>query len=196
MNGFVSENSSFWSEAPGIFCRDVYTLPIAVEGRVGRSQEARRRESFCPSPRVLPMPLFQLHQDRTQEGRATNEMLPRPGPSTAGTEITSHGQGGWALMARTSDRATGLEKGRAQGPLWVWPWRHRSLYPRTPQTPSCMQSCHSLSGSRQAWAQGGPGRPAKGSLSHRPEPPACACPLGGNPGSVGLAAHSIQKSSL
>lgn len=41
-----------------------------------------------------------------------------------------------------------------------------------------------------------PGRPAKGSLSQHPEPPARAHPLGGNPVSLGLAAHSIQKSAL
>ena len=99
-------------------------------------------------------------------------------------------------MAQTSDRATDPEKGRAQGPFPVWPLRRSSLYPMTPQTPSCMRSCLSSLGNRQAWVQGGPGRPAKGSLSHHPESPAHARPLGGNPGSIGLAAHSIQKSSL
>lgn len=74
-------------------------------------------------------------------------------------------------MARTTDRATDLEEGRAQGPLRVWPWRHRSLlYPRTPQTPSCTWSCCSSSGSRQACAQGGPGEARQG----EPEPPSGA----------------------
>lgn len=165
MNGFVSEGPSVWSEAPGIFCRDMYTLPIVFQGRVGCSQEAPEgRILFC-SPGSSP-----CYPSSTTKTGPRRDMQPtrcsRPGPSTTGTEITSHGQGGQALTARTSDRATDLEKGRAQGPLQVWPRRCRSLYPRTPRTPSCTRSCRSSLGSRQPWAQGGPGEARQG----EPEP--------------------------
>lgn len=195
MNGLVSEGSSVGSEAPSIFCRDTYTLPAVADRRVGRSQEAPEgRILFC-SPGSSPR--YSSSTTKTGPRRDVQPMRrSRPDPSMAGTEITSHGQGGQALMAQTSDRATDLEKGRAQGPLQVWPQRRRSLYPRTPRTPSCTRSCCSSLGSRQPRAQGGHGEARQGDPEPRLEPPARACPLGGNPGSVGLAADSIQKSSL
>ena len=80
MNGFVSESSSFWSEAPGIFCRDVYTLPVAVEGRVGCSQEARRRESFCPSPLGPPHTTLPAPPRQDARGACNQREAPAPRP--------------------------------------------------------------------------------------------------------------------
>lgn len=167
---------SFWSEAPGIFCRVFScTPPVLVEEEkgIGCSQEAPEgAESFLrPPPRVLPVtlpapPRWDAGGTRNQRDAPTPRPLhgrPRKSPAVAKED--------GPRQPRTSDRATDLE-GRRQGLPGLL--RGTGLY----CTPGPMVPLHAVmlpprQEADKAWGAGRtPRRPAR-SLSQHPGPGTC-----------------------